>query len=218
MHVNGKEVSGVSECNPRKGYLALESEGAECRFKNIKIKELPSTNPKPNEIADEAKGHTLIYNGLDFDGLTVAKDTAWKAKAGSLQFTGKDAKDTLATTKKFKNAELIFDWQTPAKGQETMLTVAFGGENGAKINLTADKYSGSVGSLTFVSTLGIKAAGNWNRAKISKGPEKVTVIVNGIESYSSTDHRKFVDATGGKIIFSATGPFSIMHPYILELK
>ncbi|HYV39091.1 MAG TPA: DUF1080 domain-containing protein, partial [Gemmataceae bacterium] len=43
LHVNGKEVSGVSKCNPRKGYLGLEAEGSECRFKNLKIKELPST-------------------------------------------------------------------------------------------------------------------------------------------------------------------------------
>ena len=42
LHVNGKEVSGVSKCNPRKGYLALESEGAECHFRNIKIKRDPA--------------------------------------------------------------------------------------------------------------------------------------------------------------------------------
>ena len=56
LAVNGKVVSGVSECNPRKGYLALESEGSECRFKNLKIKELPSTNPKPEEICDVDPG------------------------------------------------------------------------------------------------------------------------------------------------------------------
>src|SRR5262249_25356993 len=56
LHVNGKEVSGVSQCNPRKGYLALESEGAECHFRNLKIKELPSTNPRPEECADVDKG------------------------------------------------------------------------------------------------------------------------------------------------------------------
>src|SRR5262249_32386577 len=39
LAVNGHVVSGVSKCNPRKGYLALESEGAECHFKNLKIKE-----------------------------------------------------------------------------------------------------------------------------------------------------------------------------------
>ena len=57
LAVNGYEVSGVSKCNPRKGYLALESEGSECHFKNLKIKELPSSNPKPEEIADVAQGH-----------------------------------------------------------------------------------------------------------------------------------------------------------------
>jgi hypothetical protein len=51
LHVNGKEVSGISEVKPRKGYLALEAEGAECHFRNLKIKELPSTNPKEDEIA-----------------------------------------------------------------------------------------------------------------------------------------------------------------------
>src|SRR4051812_12210311 len=65
LHVNGKEVSGVSACNPRKGYLALESEGAECWFKNIKIKELPSTNPKLDEIADVDWGFTSLFTGLD---------------------------------------------------------------------------------------------------------------------------------------------------------
>src|SRR5262245_11441005 len=61
LQVNGKEVSGVSECNPRKGYLALESEGAECKFRNIRIKELPSTNPKANEIAKVADGHKAVF-------------------------------------------------------------------------------------------------------------------------------------------------------------
>jgi hypothetical protein len=41
LSVNGKEVSGVSKANPRRGYIALESEGAECTFRNLKIKELP---------------------------------------------------------------------------------------------------------------------------------------------------------------------------------
>src|SRR5688572_7436788 len=78
LEVNGKEVSGVSKCNPRKGYLALESEGAECHFKNIKIKELPSTNPKPEEVAKVAEGHVSIFNGLDLKGWKTEGD-AWKA-------------------------------------------------------------------------------------------------------------------------------------------
>src|SRR6476659_4041919 len=77
LHVNGKEVSGVSKCTPRKGYLALESEGAECRFRNLKIKELPSTNPKPEEVAKVAEGHVSLFNGTDLTGWKTEKDS-WK--------------------------------------------------------------------------------------------------------------------------------------------
>ena len=41
LWVNGEEVSGGSGCEPSKGYLCLESEGAPVVFKNLKIRELP---------------------------------------------------------------------------------------------------------------------------------------------------------------------------------
>ncbi len=41
LWVNGEEVSGGSGCNPNKGYLCLESEGAPVDFEGIKIRELP---------------------------------------------------------------------------------------------------------------------------------------------------------------------------------
>lgn len=54
LAVNGKVVSGGSETIPRKGYICLESEGSPVDFRNIRIKELPSTNPKPEEVAKPA--------------------------------------------------------------------------------------------------------------------------------------------------------------------
>src|SRR5262245_23035118 len=63
LAVNGKVVSGVSECKPRKGYLCLESEGSECHFRNIKIKELSSTNPKAEEICHVAEDFRPLYLG-----------------------------------------------------------------------------------------------------------------------------------------------------------
>jgi hypothetical protein len=41
LWVNGEEVSGGNEADPRTGYLCLESEGAPIEFKNIRLRELP---------------------------------------------------------------------------------------------------------------------------------------------------------------------------------
>lgn len=41
LWVNGEEVSGGSGCEPRSGYLCLESEGAPVEFTALKIRELP---------------------------------------------------------------------------------------------------------------------------------------------------------------------------------
>ena len=41
LSVNGKFVNGVSQATVKKGYLCLESEGAEIHFRNIRILELP---------------------------------------------------------------------------------------------------------------------------------------------------------------------------------
>ena len=41
LAVNGKFVNGVSGATQKKGYLCLESEGAEIHFRNIRIMELP---------------------------------------------------------------------------------------------------------------------------------------------------------------------------------
>jgi len=41
LSVNGKFVNGISKSTIKKGYLCLESEGAEIHFRNIQIMELP---------------------------------------------------------------------------------------------------------------------------------------------------------------------------------
>ncbi len=55
LAVNGAVVSGGSECNPRKGYICLESEGSPVEFRNLRIAELPSTDPEADEIAKPAE-------------------------------------------------------------------------------------------------------------------------------------------------------------------
>jgi hypothetical protein len=41
LAVNGKFVNGISQASHRKGYLCLESEGAETHFRNLRMLELP---------------------------------------------------------------------------------------------------------------------------------------------------------------------------------
>jgi hypothetical protein len=51
LSVNGKFVNGVSKASQRKGYLSLESEGAEIHFRNIRILELPPGMATPEQSA-----------------------------------------------------------------------------------------------------------------------------------------------------------------------
>ena len=51
LSVNGKFVNGLSRSSQKKGYLCLESEGAEIHFRNIKIMELPPGVTAPEQIA-----------------------------------------------------------------------------------------------------------------------------------------------------------------------
>jgi hypothetical protein len=55
LAVNGKFVNGVSKSTVRKGYLCLESEGAEIHFRNIRILELPGGMATGEQIAPVLK-------------------------------------------------------------------------------------------------------------------------------------------------------------------
>lgn len=41
LWVNGEEVSGGTQCDPKTGFLCLESEGSPVEFKTLRIRELP---------------------------------------------------------------------------------------------------------------------------------------------------------------------------------
>jgi len=41
LWVNGEEVSGGTGCDPKSGYLCLESEGSPVEFRGLRIRELP---------------------------------------------------------------------------------------------------------------------------------------------------------------------------------
>jgi hypothetical protein len=158
LAVNGKVVAGGTKCNPRKGYIVLESEGSEVHFKNIRLKELPSTKVPEAEIAELDRGFVSLYSGVDLSGWKGGAH--WKASDWNLECRPKADGDNknLTSEKNFSDYELIVDWKTPAKPapQEVPVMVA-GVVPKAKIT---------------------REPGQWNRAVITVQGWKMKVAVN----------------------------------------
>jgi hypothetical protein len=200
LHVNGKEVSGLSQCRPRKGYLALESEGAECHFKNLKIKELPSTNPAPDEIADEAKGYRSLFTGLDLSGWKGENAAShWRANDGVLRYDGKGG--PFGTAKKFGDAEFIFDVSFPKADSKPCEILLRGGDKKARITVRP--------STPF-------KAGQWGRLHVTLRGNGLGVSVTGAgvgEAKSSVS-----DASGtGALMLQPEGPIAFRSIFVREL-
>jgi hypothetical protein len=183
LEVNGKEVSGLSECSPRKGYLALESEGAECHFRNLQIKELPSTNPKASEIADVAQGFQNLLTGLELPGWKLDDEGRkhWKVNDWFVRYDGQGG--ALVTAVEHGNAEFIVDFRFPnaAKGESAKCEFRLRPDNGMKIIL------GSDGNVTLTTPDGtivdatkkFQASGKWNRLRVSVNGNKSALLLNG---------------------------------------
>lgn len=215
LHVNGKEVSGVSQCNPRKGYLALESEGAECHFRNLKIKELPSTNPKPEQIAKVAEGHKLLFNGLDLDGWKTEKGT-WKASDGRLRAAGKA---DLVSEQSFGPCELVFDWKTPAKGADgpayTVGVVGLRNEFHPKTATTVHRGDGWTLDTSIKAPTDPLKPGVWHRTVIRFDGTAFTESIDN-KLYGRLTAKQA--PTAAPITFTPTEGLELMSIYVRELK
>jgi len=127
LAVNGKAVTRGYDANPRKGYICLESEGSEVHFRNIRIRELPSSNPSDDMVAAKEQGFRLLYNGLDLRGWkqVPGHKNHWRAKDWILDYDGKsEASDkNLWTEQEFGNFTLIVDWRLPAEPKTEQVPV-----------------------------------------------------------------------------------------------
>lgn len=138
LSVNGKEVSGGEECNYRKGYLALESEGAPVEFRNIRIKELPGSGASAELTAPLDQGWHSLLTGLDLRGwqTNASAQASWQVRDGRLiPQPGKATADaTLWTAKTFGAVEFILDCK-PAKAsdgaQQTLPVIKLGNSSKA---------------------------------------------------------------------------------------
>lgn len=119
LSVNGKEVSGGTKCSPRQGYICLESEGSECHFRNLRIRELPSTKPRPREIAEADIGFRSIYTGVDLAGWKAepGHQGHWQAKDWILSYDGRSeaTEKHLWSEKEYGDFMMICDWRWTGK-------------------------------------------------------------------------------------------------------
>jgi hypothetical protein len=191
LEVNGHEVSGVSKCTPRKGYLALESEGSECRFKNLKIKELPGSKLAKDEIANVAEGHRQLYYG-ELTGWQADDEAKkhWQPKDTVMHYDGKG--EALRTEKEYANAEFIADFRFPGKDEKSCEFVLRQGKNGhVKVSVQSDgKVKTSLHYTTpdgaedsnrssSEETNALKPAGQWNRLQAILGGKTLKITING---------------------------------------
>jgi hypothetical protein len=178
LAVNGKVVSGASQCRPRKGYLCLETEGSPAQFKNIRIAELPSSNPKPEDVQPEAQDFTSLYTGVDLSNWVQdpGHNGHWKPDDWRLHYDGKSkaADKTLWTEKHFGDFILIADWRiivdpkdVPANAPDLHGGVALRGDPTAVVTLGP--------------TPGTRPPGQWNRVMITVKGDQVKVAMNGTD-------------------------------------
>jgi hypothetical protein len=154
----------------------------------LKIKELPSTNPKKDEVADEDQGYKSMFTGLDLTGWKADKDD-WKVNDGVVRSAGKPS--LVSEANKFTNCELIFDWKLPAKSAERCRV-----EIGTPDRTTAAVVAQMKGDDVFVGRVfraggGLESdsgsrfsadpvkLGSWNRAVIRIGDGSCTLTING---------------------------------------
>jgi len=208
LSVNGKQVSGGHDIRPRKGYICLESEGGLIHFKNIRIKELPSTNPKPADVAKEDEGFKSIYTGVDLSGWRAedGQQGHWQPKDWILAYDGKgDAKDKpLWTEKSYGDFAMIVDWKLP-KGA---------GAGGAGVCLRGSKEAQvKIGSPT--GTQADRAHDGWNRLTITVKGDTCTVTSNG--QPPSQGSRLEKAEPRGPIGLVSEGPIEFGNLYVREL-
>ena len=89
LAVNGKFVNGIAQTSQKKGYLGLQSEGAEIHFRNVRIMELlpgvTSRRSRPRPICPE-RSQSAITSRISCQPPTRKAPSgfgSWKLGVGS---------------------------------------------------------------------------------------------------------------------------------------
>lgn len=183
LDVNGKVVSGVSNCLPRKGYVCLEAEGSECHFRIVRLEELPASEPPPDaaaiaEAADPA--WRSLYCGLDLRTFTTTRlqREHWQARDWVLATDGDGG--PLATAANFGDVEVRLDWKLATGATAPRKAVVTIGA--ARLDLAALlAASAAPGATTTTGARALRApkAGEWNRLEATYRGGHLHYSING---------------------------------------
>jgi hypothetical protein len=210
LAVNGKEVSGGSQCVPRKGYICLEAEGSECHFRNIRIKELPSTGAKPEETAPLAEDYRPLYRGLDLDAFKAgeAHKQVWTPKDWILDCAGKGAGEAqrLNSKAEYGDIELVVDYKLPASVQR----LAVAAETPLAYVAVRDAATGRI-------PITMKGAGQWHRVVITIRQGRMNATIDGQGVVENAD-ASALPATGPVTLEHAGHPIQFANIFVKELK
>ncbi len=134
LAVNGGVVSGGYDCNPRKGFICLESEGSPIDFRNLRIMELPEqTSPWAIE-ANDAAGFQPLFNGLDFTGWKKPEghQDNWSISGTAIAHNGKGG--DLWSEASLSEFDLIVDWKWIGESQGEMERAVISADGSDAIN------------------------------------------------------------------------------------
>ncbi len=201
LAVNGKVVTQGKECNPRKGYICLESEGGVVHYRNLWIRELPETPVPSTHIAIENRGFRSIYSGLDLRGwrTTTAGASAWKPNDWVLSFDGTVSLDE--SRLEYESAPdwkgVVVDVRFEEDSKSLVLTLP-GVAEPLVIRATHDP--------TFSNAL--EKQGEWNRLEVQVKEGRAEYLLNGKSFAGPTI------STGGKFTFASEGPVHLANIYL----
>ena len=206
LAVNGKEVSGGHDISPRKGYIALESEGGEVLFRNVRIKELPASDGlKPEQIAQAHEGFVSLYDGVGFSGWKLPPQLGdWVSKDWQLlyQHQGVGPDTYLSSEQAYGDFVLMTDWRVPKEGGAAISRAEIARPSGARA-LIAPRIGADA------------AADAWNRSVLTMKGDRLTLTINGT-TVVDAEPQPGVPARG-PIVLGARGPTEFANVFIKPL-
>jgi hypothetical protein len=205
LEVNGKAVSGGYDISPRKGYIALESEGSPAQFKNLRIRELPSAGDLPAaQVATADEGYRSLYTGVDLSGWKATGPSIFKVADWQIAASGQGGGTLVTADDKGPRvfpagADFFLDWRCGASQEN---------EQPAPKEVTAEggfsvEYPIADPRLKFScrDRAPHQSEGNqWNRTSITSRDGSLVVMLNGHELDGPT-----------KRLTNVRGPLGIRH-------